>query len=149
MGSLAKRLEAEVARWPHVSVVPHQFAAREFRFQKAEIGHIHFWGDVDIPFTRAIRDVLVAEGLAQRHRWVPESGWTTFHMNDEADLSRAIWLMRLSYLRYTLKGGSTSFELFQEEAAQMHLDDRLSALLAQFLPVNVGARQSSIPTTTQ
>ena len=61
-------------------------------------------------------------------------------MKDEADLSRAIWLMRLSYLRYTLKGGSTSFELFQEEAAQMHLDDRLIALLAQFLPVNVGAR---------
>jgi hypothetical protein len=61
-------------------------------------------------------------------------------MNDEAGLSRAIWLMRLSYLRYTLKGGSTSFELFQEEAAQMHLDDRLIALLAQFLSVNVGAR---------
>jgi len=149
MGSLAKRLEAEVARWPHVSVVPHQFAAREFRFQKAEIGHIHSWGDVDIPFTRVIRDVLVAEGLAQRHRWVPESGWTTFHMNDEADISRAIWLMRLSYLRYTLKGGSTSFELFQEEAAQMHLDHRLIALLAQFLPVSVGARSSSIPATTQ
>jgi hypothetical protein len=115
MGSLAKRQEAEVARWPQVSVVPHQFAAREFRFQKAEVGHVHFWGDVDIPFTRAIRDVLVAEGVAQRHRWVPESGWTTFHMNDDADLSRAIWLMRPSYLRYTLKGGPHHMTSFKKK----------------------------------
>ncbi len=138
MGSLANRLEAEVARWPHVSVAPHRFAAREFRFQKAEVGHVHFWGDVDIPFTRAIRDVLIADQLVQRHRWVPDSGWVTFHMKDEAGLDRAVWLMRLSYLRYALKGEDDSHRALQWEAEQMRLGDRLTTLLRQFLPGRVG-----------
>lgn len=98
MTSLVKRLEIEIAGWPQVSVGPHQFLAREFRFRKAEIGHLHRWGDLDIPFTRAIRDLLLAEGRAQRHRWLPESGWVTFHLRESSDVELALWLMRLSYL---------------------------------------------------
>src|SRR5260370_33948497 len=48
-----------VSAWPHISVHPHQFEAQEFCFDKAEVGHVHLWGTVDIPFPRAIRDVLL------------------------------------------------------------------------------------------
>ena len=36
-----KALENEVAAWPGVSVHPHRFGGREFRFGTAEIGHTH------------------------------------------------------------------------------------------------------------
>jgi Luciferase len=134
MGSRVKMLETEVTGWPRVTVGPHQFGAREFRFDKAEIGHVHFWGDVDIPFTRAVRDLLLADGHAQRHRWLPDSGWITHHIHNDADLQHAVWLMRLSYLRYALKSSSDAEGLLQEEAERLELEPQLKALMAQFLP---------------
>jgi Luciferase len=134
MGSRVKMLEAEVAAWPHVSVAPHQFVAREFRYQKAEIGHVHFWGDVDIPFPRAVHDLLLADGRARQHRWLPDSGWITHHIHNDADLQRAIWLMRLSYLRYALKSSSDAESLLHDEAGRLELEPQLKALMAQFLP---------------
>ena len=35
------RLDEEVSAWPGVSVHPHRFGGREFKFGKAEIGHVH------------------------------------------------------------------------------------------------------------
>ena len=134
MGSLTKKLEAEVASWPHVSVAPHQFAAKEFRLQKAEIGHVHFWGDVDIPFPMAVHDALLKEGRAQQHRWLPDSGWVTFHMRDDADVDRAVWLMRLSYLRYALKASTDAERLLERESNRLQLSPALAALMSQFLP---------------
>jgi hypothetical protein len=54
-------------------------------------------------FRVQVRDALLAEGLAEEHRWVPNSGWTSFHVRSEDDFKHAVWLMRLSYLRYALK----------------------------------------------
>ena len=59
-----KKLEHAVSSWPQISVHPHRFAAREFRFGNAEVGHVHDSSIVDIPFPRSIRDALLAEGLA-------------------------------------------------------------------------------------
>lgn len=64
---------------------------------------MHTGGIVDIPFPRRVRDALLEEGLAQEHCWVPNSGWITFHIKGEDDLKHVLWLMRLSYLGYTLK----------------------------------------------
>jgi hypothetical protein len=135
LGSLAKKLEAEVATWPNVTVGPHQFVAREFRFNKAEIGHVHFWGDVDIPFPPAVHDVLLAEGRAQRHRWLPDSGWVTYHLHNDSDLKEAVLLMRISYLRYALKTASDPENLLRVEAERMQLSPELQKLMAQFGPV--------------
>src|SRR5438445_3803239 len=104
-----RKLEEQVGAWPHVSVHPHRFGGREFRFGNAELGHVHVGGTVDIPFPRGVRDALLAEGLAEEHRWVPNSGWTTFHVRDEGDLQHALWLMRLSYLRYAQSVLEVSF----------------------------------------
>ena len=50
-----RKLEEQVAAWPHVSVHPHRFGGREFRFGNAELGHVHLGGTVDIPFPRNVR----------------------------------------------------------------------------------------------
>jgi len=140
MNSL-KKLEDEVTAWPHIFVHPHRFGGREFRFGNAEVGHVHSGGVVDIPFPRPIRDRLLAEGLAEEHRWVPNSGWITFHVRTEKDLDHAVWLLRLSYLRYALKQAADPHRLFEQESVQLRLSSRFKSLLEPFVPKN--ARQES------
>ena len=129
-----KRLEEEVSTWPNISVYPHRFGGREFRFGSAEVGHIHTGGIVDIPFPRSLRDALLKEGLAEEHRWVPNSGWITFHVRRDEDLKHALWLMRLSYLRYWLKTATDPRKLFEEESEELHLSPPFKSLLERFLP---------------
>ena len=129
-----KKLEEEVSGWPHISVHPHRFAGREFRFLSAELGHVHTGGIIDIPFPRSIHDALLAVGLAQEHRWVPNSGWITFRIRSEEDLKHALWLMRLSYLRYALKRAADPRELFEQESKQLCLSPQFKSLLEPFVP---------------
>jgi len=127
-------LEAEISQWPNISVRPHRFSAREFLFGKAEVGHIHLGGVVDIPFTRPIHDMLLTEGLAERHRFVPNSGWITFRVRAEQDLKHALWLMRLSYLRYLLKSDPNPRRLFEQESERLNLNSQFKSLLEPFIP---------------
>ena len=129
-----KKLEEEVSTWPHVSVHAHRFGGGEFLFDKAELGHVHTGGIVDIPFPRSIHDALLAVGLAQEHRWVPNSGWITFRIRSEEDLKHALWLMRLSYLRYALKRAADPRELFEQESKQLCLSPQFKSLLEPFVP---------------
>ncbi len=129
-----KALEAEVSVWPHISVYSQRFGGREFLFNKAEVGHMHTGGIVDIPFPRSVRDALLADGLAEEHRWVPKSVWVTFRMRSEKDLAHALWLMRLSYLRYVLKTITDPRKLFEQESERLHLSPRFKSLLEPFVP---------------
>jgi hypothetical protein len=86
-----------------VSASPHRFGGIEFNLGKAEIGHLHRGGVMDIPFPMNLRNQLLMEGLVTKHHWLPESGWVTFRVRSEADIPRALWLLKLSYLRYVLK----------------------------------------------
>jgi len=139
-----RNLEDEVAAWPSVSVHPHRFGGNKFFFGSAEVGHIHEGGIVDIPFPRAVRNALLAAGLAEQHYWVPNSGWTTFRIRNEEDLSHALWLMRLSYLRYALKTASDPRELLEQESAEMNLNPEFKSLLER--SVLITANQfSSVP----
>ena len=129
-----KRIEDVVSTWPGVSVHAHRFGGREFRLGAAEVGHVHVGGVVDIPFPKSIREALLEEGLAEEHRWVPNSGWTTFRVRSEKDFDHAIWLMRLSYLRYALKSAADPRRLFAQEAEALCLTARFQSLLEAFLP---------------
>jgi hypothetical protein len=131
--SRLKNLEGEVSAWPNISVHPHRFGAKEFRFGSAEVGHVHAGGIVDIPFPRSIRDVLLAKGLAEEHPWVPNSGWITFRVRNEQDLRHALWLMRLSYLRYLLRTAADPRELFEQESEQLRLSPQFKSLLGPFV----------------
>ena len=92
--SCLEAIEHEVTRWPRVSMRVHRFGGKEFRFERAEIGHLHPNGVLDIPSTRRIRDALLEHGLAEVHRYVPDSGWTTFRIRSEADVKQALKLLR-------------------------------------------------------
>lgn len=138
------KLESEVSTWPGVSVHPHRFGGREFQFATAEVGHIHPNGIIDIPFPRLLRDALLAESLAEKHHWVPESGWITFRVRGDEDFKHALWLMRLSHLRYALKKASDPRRLLEQEAEELRLTPRFKSLLEPFLP-KTGEEISSEP----
>jgi hypothetical protein len=107
---------------------------RAFRFKAAEIGHIHTGGTLDIPFPRSVRDALLADGLAEEHRWVQNSGWITFQVRGEEDFKHAIWLMRLSYLRYALKTSNDPRRCLDEYSEELRLSPQFKSLLEPFLP---------------
>jgi hypothetical protein len=93
------RILDEVASWPGVTVHPHRFGGREMRLGRREIGHLHDDAIADLPFTVRERDDLLADGRAQRHHWLPNSGWVTHSLNGEGDVEAALDLFRLSYAR--------------------------------------------------
>ena len=85
-------------------------------------------GVLDVPFTRKIRDELLREGLAERHRWLPDSGWTTFRIRSAGDVKHGLWLLRLSHLRYMLREDPDSI-LCIDERRGLHLSPELASLL--------------------
>ena len=141
-----KRLEEEVSAWPQISVHAHRFGGREFRFGSAEVGHVHQGGMVDIPFPRSVRDALLAEGLAEEHRWVPNSGWITFHVRSEEDFDHAVWLLRLSYLRYAMKAAPDPCELLDRHSQELDLSSQFRSLLKALLPATATCVSSELRT---
>jgi hypothetical protein len=138
-----KKIEGEVSSWPGVTVHAHRFGGREFRFGKAEVGHVHVGGTVDIPLPRPVRDALLSKRLAQEHRWVPDSGWVTFFARGEEDCARALWLMRISYVRYALKEAADPRGFLEQESQSLGLDPGLKALLERFLPRETTSSESA------
>jgi hypothetical protein len=132
------RLVEELSSWPGVSANPHRFGGTEFRFKAAEIGHIHPGGIVDIPFPRSVRDALLAEGLAHEHRWVPNSGWVTFQVRGEDDFAHALWLMRLSYLRYMLKTSNVPLRYLDDQSKELQLTPQLKSLFEACYKISSG-----------
>lgn len=87
-----------VSSWEGVSAAPHRFGGVEFNLGKVEIGHIHGNGMVDIPFTIRLREALVTTGEAGLHHLLQDSGWITFYVRNDADVTQALKLYRLSYV---------------------------------------------------
>jgi hypothetical protein len=137
-----EKLEEQVTAWPGVAVGPHRFGGKEFRYGSAEIGHIHPGGIVDIPMPCPIHDALLEEELAQEHRWVPDSGWITYQITNGEGLARALWLMRLSYLRYALKKNAAPHTLLENETRSLQLSPRFVELLARFVPASEPVHRS-------
>jgi hypothetical protein len=86
-----------VTAWTGVTVQQHRFGGVEYVIGKREIGHIH--GDylVDIPFPKKVRDEIVAASRAQPHHVLPETGWVSFHLQQEDDVEKAITLLHQSF----------------------------------------------------
>lgn len=110
----------EVSTWNQITADDGRFKSDAFRLGSSsrEIGHIHQWGAVDIGFPRPIRDQLLAEGKTGPHHVLPNSGATTLHIKTEADIERALWVLRFSYL-------------YQVNRLQHTLDDRNDPKLAE------------------
>jgi len=101
MQGAGEKIQRAVGSWPRVESGPHQFGAIEFCVGARHLGHVHGDALVDIPFTRAERDRLIAEGKARRHRFEPESGWVSVDLRTESDVENAIALLHLNYERAT------------------------------------------------
>jgi len=116
-----RTVKTEVEAWPDVSTHSHRFGGTEFRLGRAEIGHLHVNGVLDIPFTRAIRNVLLKEQLVEEHKYVPDSGWITFRIQNESDVKHALRLLRLSYVRYRLRTAPDPAAMWKEESPALRL----------------------------
>ena len=92
-----ERILAEVRTWPGVVLGSHRLGGTEFRFGRGEIGHLHPEGFLDVAFPKPIRDELVAAGRAAPHHALPESGWVSYRIRTEADVPRALDLLRLAW----------------------------------------------------
>jgi len=91
------RITKEVTSWSGVTSHPHRFGGVEYVIGKREIGHIHGDQLVDIPFPKKVRDEIVAEGRAEPHHILPETGWVSCYLHQEADVENVIALLRQSY----------------------------------------------------
>lgn len=97
--AIASAITAEISGWEGVSAEPHRFGGTEFRFGGHEIGHLHGGRQADLPFPVRVREELVSAGKASLHHMLPETGWVTFYIKGEADITGALELFRLSYDR--------------------------------------------------
>jgi hypothetical protein len=91
-------IEAAVTSWPGAVAGPHRFAGREFSLGGTEFGHVHAGRQIDVPFAKRVRDVVVAAGLADEHHLFPDSGWVTKYLRSPEDVAEGIDLLRVAYL---------------------------------------------------
>ena len=97
MPSPSETVRAEVSGWPGTTEAPHRFGGVEFNLGTREIGHLHGDHLLDVPFPRRMRDALIADGRAEPHHVLPQSGWVSFRIRSPADTEAAVALLRLSY----------------------------------------------------
>jgi hypothetical protein len=94
-----ERLIDTASDWPELTIGPHRFDAVEFLLDGYEVGHVHrTGGTLDVNFPRRMRDALIEEGRTGEHRFVPESGWTSYRVRDVEDVDDGLWLLRVAYL---------------------------------------------------
>ena len=97
--AITAQITREVAGWEGVTVEPHRFGGIEFKVGRRELGHLHGSRLADLPFPVRVREQLVAEGKAQPHHIMPESGWVSVPIRNAADVPAVIALFRLAYQR--------------------------------------------------
>jgi hypothetical protein len=135
------RIVAEVTAWDGISPAPHRYGGTEFRLGTREVGHLHLGGMLDIPFQKAVRDALIADGRAEPHHLLHDTGWTSYYIRSERDAAGALWLLRLAYLlilRRPSRRGQGGLTPAQIEDALTDLNPG-PALAAVLLPAGVEA----------
>lgn len=93
----ADTIRHNAALWDGVTEHPHRFGGVEFLYGKRELGHIHGDSLLDIPLPMNVRTQLIEKGEVKEHHIVPDSGWVSFYIKREEDVSKAIALLRRSY----------------------------------------------------
>ncbi len=99
VGAIRDRIAGEILSWPEVTAEPHRFGGVEFQWRGRELGHVHGDRLADLPFPKPVRNELVAAGRAAPHHILPESGWVSYWIRGEEDVSPVIALFRLQYDR--------------------------------------------------
>jgi Family of unknown function (DUF5519) len=97
MNIIIDRIRKEIISWPYVTTEPHRFGGIEFRVNNREMGHIHGERVADIPFSMNLRNELVNTGRVKPHHVLPKSGWVSYYIDKEDDITAVIELFRLRY----------------------------------------------------
>jgi hypothetical protein len=137
----ATQVIEEVRRWPGVELRAHPSAITpgdtdgvEFRLYGRQIGHVHGDCAVHLALTKALKASIVDEQLAEPLDLASTSGWAMFTPMSTNDADRAIWLLRLNYVRLrrqrlTPVAASSSALLREHEAALSAISPNVVRLL--------------------
>jgi hypothetical protein len=115
------KVKTELMSWPGITSQPHKFGGTEFRMNGREMGHMHGGRFADLPFPMSIRNELVKDGRALPHHVLPNSGWVTFLINEEVDVTSLINLFRMQYERLSGSRGQDKFLLEHEQPQRKSL----------------------------
>jgi len=139
--SFATHVIEEVRRWPGVELRAHASATApgetdgvEFRLYGRQIGHVHGDCSVHLSLTKALKASLVAENLAEPLPLAPSSSWAMFSPMHADDSQRAVWLLRLNYVRLrrqrlTPLAASSSATLREHEAALASVSPKVTKVV--------------------
>jgi Luciferase len=104
--AFALQVMKELRRWPGVQVRPHLNPTSpdpddgvEFRLYGRQIGHIHHDCALHLSFTRALKQMVLEQGLALPLEQAGGAGWVAYVPELPTDAQRVIWLLRLNYVR--------------------------------------------------
>jgi hypothetical protein len=130
-----------VRRWPGVELRQHASATTpgetdgiEFRLYGRQVGHVHGDCSLHLPLTKALKESVVGERLAEPLAFAPTSGWAMFTPITADDVKQAIWLLRLNYVRLrrqrlTPLAAASSLLLKEHEKALGDVSPTVSRLL--------------------
>jgi hypothetical protein len=138
--SYAMEVMSEVRRWPGVELREHATAVAgetdgvEFRLFGRQIGHVHQDCALHLPLTKALKEQVVGEQLAQPLAIAPTSAWAMFSPLTASDAKQAIWLLRLNYVRLrrqrlTPHAAASSSLITEHEKALSGVSPGISQLL--------------------
>lgn len=95
---------AEIQTWPGVIAATHWHLYRsteidgaDFYVGEDELGHIHLDGEVHLATSLALREALLAKGLARPFPYY--RSWVECSIATEVDARHALWLFELNYRR--------------------------------------------------
>lgn len=107
-----------VGEWEGVEPGPHRFGGTEFLLDGREVGHIHNFGLLDVPFTAPIGDAVVGAGEAARHHVLRKGGWVSTFVDDPDDRAHARALLRLSYCWHVAKFHTDTLERTRDDVVR-------------------------------
>jgi hypothetical protein len=129
-----KKFESEVSTWPNVSVHPYRFGGREFLFGVQKLDTCILAGSLTSHFPAQSMMRSWRKVLPRSTAGFPIQAGSRSASAANEDLKHALWLMRLSYLRYALNIAIHPHKLFEQESEDLHLSPQFRSLLEHFLP---------------
>jgi len=89
----------EVEKWPRVAIRSNRHGLH-FTDGNRVFGSLQWNGQLEVTFPTEVRDRLIAEEMAVADPDQPRSDRVVWIIRNAADVQRATWLLRLSYLRF-------------------------------------------------
>ena len=93
-----ERIVSTVGTWPGVKSASPSGGDTVLSVEGREFGRVGASGVIDVPATRALRNQMLTDGIADRHHAWPRSSWVTYRVRSPADAEGAVRLLRFAYL---------------------------------------------------